>query len=184
MLGTENFTFITRSSCSSSTWTFHHRNLQTIYGSTQHSTHITNLIMISSNSNYMKRIESNKFCNQKFKSRYLAQILMELHDSSCSMLYVLRSIKAIWRFQELTWSNSHLMKMQMLNSSSSRPGLSKQMRNDVEEDEWSQIFSSTMLRFEGICNCHMNVHSSTVPIQHEFSTILLQFNATMPADEG
>ncbi|KAI5420574.1 hypothetical protein KIW84_044396 [Lathyrus oleraceus] len=39
-------------------------------------------------------------------------------------------------------------------------------------------------RFEGICNCHVNLHSSTVPIQHEFSNVLLQFNSTMPADEG
>ena len=129
--GHENLKFIAPSSCSYWSRSNVHRNAWKLYESNRLSSHINNLIMISSNSNYMKRIESNKFCNQKFKSRYLAQILMELHDSSCSMLYVLRSIKAISRFQELAWSNSHLMKMQILIQLDSRLELSKQIFNNA-----------------------------------------------------
>lgn len=137
--------------------------------------------MICSNFMHSKRFESNKFWYSNFKSRYLAQYLMNLHDSTCSMLYMLRSTKAISRFQELTWSNSHLMKMQQLDLSSSRPGNAKQVFNNDEEYVWKWNFSSIVLQWSRILIFHEHAPSSTAANLNEFFTILLQQIFTRPA---
>jgi hypothetical protein len=67
-LETKTETFITHSSCSSSSWTFGHRNLWNLYQSNQHSSYITNLALICPNSTHGKRIDPKKFQHPRFKS--------------------------------------------------------------------------------------------------------------------
>jgi hypothetical protein len=66
-------------------------------------------------------------------------------------------------------SSSYLLKLQILILVISRLGLWKQNFNDVEEDEWSRVCSSTMLRSSWNSNCHVNASMSN---NHDLAWIL------------
>lgn len=130
--------------------------------------------MISSNFSHSKRFDGNKFWCQKFKSAYLHQYSMELHDSTCIVIYELRPIKAISRLQELARSNLTLMEMQLLNLLDSRLESVKQLIYDAWMKVWNQCFSSQPLESARISNCHLREQCSTATISSRFSTFCLQ----------
>jgi hypothetical protein len=84
----------------------------------------------------------------------------------------------------LEQSSSYLYEDAAADLLDSKPGSVKQVLNNVWMNVRNQDFSSTQLEFEEISNCHVNMQVSTVKIQHELSTILLQQIFTMPTNDG
>ena len=99
-----------------------HRNARNSYQTNRLSSHINNLTMISINSHHSKRIDQDKFHHSNFKSRYLAQNLMNFHNLNCIVLYVPRPIRTTWRFQELARLISYLFEDAAAGLLDSRPG--------------------------------------------------------------
>lgn len=72
--------------------------MQTIYRSLRLSSYINNIPIKSPNSYCIGRIEHEKVWHQKFKSRFLSQILMNLNSTSCIALSKQRSTRTISQF--------------------------------------------------------------------------------------
>ena len=79
---------------------------------------------------------------------------MKSHDSSCSVLYDLRSTQAISQFWELARSSSNLLDDAGPDLMISKLELMKQMWNNVLGSEWKRYFSSTQLQLQESSKCH------------------------------